>query len=579
MHKRVTPLLVAGLVALAACGDTESGGTEPTGPTTRTDETDVTDVTHVTDDDASTNDRSPRRLDHLDPHDYLDDYRSPVEDVERSTAAAPTGGALNALPTADLVDGFPPLPEPPGPLDDNVFVDSGDSLWTAARDDAESTFGLDIDTGSFSVAQAFLDQGFLPEPDSIRVEEWINAVNRADPAPQDGADLAAAIETHPAPRAGEGAGTHLVRIGISTRELTDDERPAANITFVVDTSGSMDIRERLGLVKASLGLLVQHLRDDDTIAIVTYGDEARPLLEPTAVRDTAPILAAIDGLQPGGSTNLEAGLRTGYEQARSTQDDDSLNVVVLASDGVANVGVTDATVLTDEITQAGEDGIHLVTVGFGMGNYNDYLMEGLADMGDGFYSYVDAFAEAERLFVDELTPTLTVVAGDAKAQVVFDADTVSDYRLIGYENRMLDDEDFTDDTVDAGEIGAGHHVTVLYEVRLADASEPPLPPRDASAEPVNVGELRLRWRSTSSGATEELRMPIASSSGGQSTDRFRLAALVADLAELLKGNGVVAGRDITFDALAAEASALAADGVEPAVELVTMIDQAGALDD
>ena len=180
--------------------------------------------------------------------------------------------------------------------------------------------------------------------------------------------------------------------------------------------------------------------------------------------DAGRIVAAIDALGPGGSTNMEAGLLLGYAQARAAFRPAALNVVVLASDGVANVGVTDPTVLTEQITTAGEEGIHLVTVGYGMGNYNDHLMEQLADQGDGFYAYIDTFEQATELFVEDLTPTLTVVASDAKAQVVFDPAAVEAYRLVGYENRRLDDAQFRDDSVDAGELGAGHAVTALYEV-------------------------------------------------------------------------------------------------------------------
>ena len=385
-----------------------------------------------------------------------------------------------------------------------MFVDGGDSTFVATADDAESTFALDVDTGSYRVGQALLARGLLPDPASIRVEEWVNAFDYGDPAPTDGRS-GVTVETGAAPHTDDG--TPLVRIGVDTATVADAERPPANITFVIDTSGSMDIRERLGLVKSSLALLVQHLRDDDTIAIVTYGDDATPVLAPTPVADAERIIAAIDELGPGGSTNMEAGLLLGYEQARAAFDPDALNVVVLASDGVANVGVTDPTVLTDQITQAGEEGIHLVTVGYGMGNYNDHLMEQLADQGDGFYGYVDTFDEAERLFVDELTPTLTVVAGDAKAQVVFDPATVESYRLIGYENRVLDDEEFHDDTVDAGELGAGHAVTALYEVGPAtDVAAPPALRRRAAAR-ARSARSRCAGRPGDRGGEERGRHP------------------------------------------------------------------------
>jgi Ca-activated chloride channel family protein len=287
------------------------------------------------------------------------------------------------------------------------------------------------------------------------------------------------------------------------------------------------------------------------------------VLAPTPVEEWRDIVDAIDALVPSGSTNMEAGLLLGYEQARETAashrgDEAAIDVVVLASDGVANQGVTDPEVLIDEITDAaeegpaGEQGIHLVTVGYGMGNYNDHLMEQLADQGDGFYSYVDTFAEAERLFVDELTPTLYVVAEEAKVQVVFDPDVVSEYRLIGYENRMLDDEEFTDDTVDAGELGAGHEVTAVYEVALVDG---------AGSGDV-AGTVRLRWAEPGSGDVTEIERDLTI--GDAASDAVRLATLVAHTAEVLKGNEVVTRRGVTLEELLDEAEALVVGDVEGA---------------
>jgi Ca-activated chloride channel family protein len=499
----------------------------------------------------------------IDAEAYYLEYSEGDYDMATTTAGAP--GVPVVAPTAadaELAAEAPPPPiviiDEPGPLDDNTFVDAGDSLWVATDDDRESTFALDVDTGSYNVAQQFLATGYRPEPDSIRPEEWVNAFTYGDdPASAD--DLALHVES------GGVDGTALVRVGVTTRELSAAERPAANITFVIDTSGSMDIRERLGLVKASLALLVKNLRVDDTISIVTYGDDARPVLPPTPVAEWPDIVEAIDALGPGGSTNMEAGLLLGYEQARDAYDPDALNVVVLASDGVANVGVTDADVLTDTITQAGDEGIHLVTVGYGMGNYNDHLMEQLANQGDGFYSYVDTFAEAVELFVEDLTPTLTVVAEEAKIQVVFDEDVVSRYRLIGYENRSLDDDQFTDDTVDAGELGAGHQVSAVYEVELVDGTE------NSEAE---AGEVRLRWRSTDSGEVTELRQPLVVDADAESSPTLRFATLVAHTAEVLRGNSAVAERGLTLDDLLAEADALAAAGVEGAGEVVELLSTA-----
>jgi Ca-activated chloride channel family protein len=358
-----------------------------------------------------------------------------------------------------------------------------------------------------------------------------------------------------------------VRLGITTADLDPIERPRANITFVIDTSGSMDIRDRLGMVKASLALLVRQLRPDDTIAIVTYGDTATPVLAPTTVEEWRDIVDAIDALAPGGSTNMEAGLMLGYEQARASYDPDGINVVVLASDGVANQGVTDPEVLTDEITQSGEEGIHLVTVGYGMGNYNDHLMEQLADQGDGFYSYVDTFAEAVRLFVDELTPTLYVVAEEAKVQVVFDPEVVAEYRLIGYENRMLDDEQFSDDTVDAGELGAGHHVSALYEIELVDGTG-----TADIAGPIVAGTVRLRWQEPGADGATEIERVIEI--GDEPSPAVRMAALVAYTAELLKGNAVVTDRGVTLDDLLDEAEDLADEDVAGADVMEDLLEDA-----
>jgi Ca-activated chloride channel family protein len=532
--KLMAALLAVGLGAAACTGDIEPDGPGDTDP-------------------AET----------AEARDYYDDYREDQGD-------GASGGTRQYISAEDgAADAGAPAPEPmpvppvePGVLDDNVFVDSGDSVWTTTSSDRESTFALDVDTGSFSVARTFLEEGYQPEPDSIRVEEWVNSFEYGDQPPGEGA-LGLTVESGAAPRGQDG--TTLVRVGVSTVELTEAERAPANITFVIDTSGSMDVRERLGLVQASLALLVDNLREDDTISIVTYGSDAAPLLEPTPVGDRETIIEAIDALQPGGSTNMEAGLDLGYRQARESLDQDGINVVVLASDGVANIGVTDPQVLTDQITRAGQEGIHLVTVGYGMGNYNDVLMEQLSNQGDGFYSYVDTFEEAERLFVEDLTPTLTVVAGDSKAQLVFDETQVSQYRLIGYQNRELDDSDFTDDTVDAGELGAGHQVSALYEVRPADGAD----------ETGALGTVSLRWEDAGSGEVEQADADISWPQDGQEpSDSLRMAALVADTGELLKGNEVVTQRGVTLADLAVEAQDLTDREVPGAAEIGTFIEQA-----
>ena len=487
----------------------------------------------------------------LDAKSYYDDYeQASYEDAASGTTAGP-----NASATESQV-------RDPGLLEDNTFVDAGTSGFVDPQRDPLSTFALDVDTGSLSVARTLLASGLLPPTESIRPEEWVNAFDYHQQAPTD-SDLGVEVESALAPSADDG--TQVVRIGIKAREISAAQRPPVALTMVVDTSGSMDIRERLGLVKSSLALLAEHLRPTDTIAVVTYEDDARPVLPPTPIRETGAIVDAIENLRSGGSTNLAAGLRLGYQQAREAYRPDAVNAVILASDGVANVGMTGPDALSRMISRGGDEGIHLVTVGFGMGNYNDDLMEQLADHGDGFYAYVDTFGEAERLFVDELSSTLTPVAMDAKVQVEFDSGAVSSYRLIGYDNRALADEDFTDDDVDAGEIGAGHDVTALYEVELVEGVEPG----------VELGTTTVRWESVATGTIEQQTGTlVAADPATPPSDPLELATTVADFAQLLKEGGPAAGRELDQGTLAKRAADLETRGVDGAAQLHDLIVQA-----
>lgn len=471
------------------------------------------------------------------------------------------GSMPSSIPDASTEGGTgdPTGPEDPGLLDDNTFVDAGTDGAVDPAVDPLSTFALDVDTGSYSVGRTLLSEGMLPPPESIRVEEWVNAYDYNQDAPID-QDLGISVEQAVSPSTSDG--TQLVKVGVKARDVTDAERPPVAVTLVVDTSGSMNIRERLGLVKSSLALLAEHLKPTDTIAVVTYEDSARPVLEPTPVADTEAILDAIDELRPGGGTNLEAGMLLGYRQAREAYQPDAINAVILASDGVANIGTTGPDKLADMIRSEGEQGIHLVTVGYGMGNYNDDLMEQLADQGDGFYAYVDTFDEARKLFVEDLNSTLTPVAQDAKVQVEFDPAVVSSYRLIGYENRAIEDDDFADATVDAGEIGADHDVTALYEVTLVEATTDGQP----------IGTVDLRWESAEDGSPEQATHELAAAPGDAAAgDEFLLAATVADLAQLLKQAEPVGDREVDLGVLAERADQLEASGVEGADELSDLI--------
>ena len=345
-----------------------------------------------------------------------------------------------------------------------------------------------------------------------------------------------------------------------------DRRPAV-LTFVVDVSGSMADPGKLDLVKESLTRLVNTLDTDDRVAIVVYGDTARVHLESTAISERQAILDKISELVTEGSTNVDAGLTLGYELARQNFSDDSINRVILASDGVANVGaVTPDAILANIRDNAGK-GIQMVTVGFGLGEFNDPLMEQLANDGDGFYAYVDGPREAERLFTTNLTSTLEVLGIDAKAQVTFDPQYVSTYKLLGYENRALADDQFRDDTVDGGEIGTGHSVTALYEVELTEGAQ-------TSAM---IGSVALRWKQPGSLEAVELARDITgddiAATYEETGPRFRLATTAAMFAAALLNP---TAPPVAWDQLAAEADQVAGqlNGDADVTELAELIRRA-----
>jgi Ca-activated chloride channel family protein len=412
------------------------------------------------------------------------------------------------------------------PWGDMFFRPYGTNPFVDTEDDPQSTFGLDVDTGSYTLARSYLERGHLPPPEAIRVEEFINFFDYRDRAPRRG-EFTLSAEGAPSPWT-RGPRYQLLRIGIHGREISAAQRRDATLIFVIDVSGSMARENRLLLVKQALNLLLDQLGRGDRVGLVVYGSSGRILLEPSG--DLAAVRRAIDRLSTGGSTNAEEGLVLGYDLARRHFRSGAINRLVLCSDGVANVGRTGPESILARIGREAQEGIELTTVGFGMGNYNDVLMEQLADRGDGNYAYVDTVDEARRVFVENLTGTLQTIASDAKVQVEFDPGVVSRYRLLGYENRDVADHRFRDDTVDAGEIGAGHQVTALYEVKLTEGA-----PRRST-----LGEIRLRYRSRATGRVVEDSLEIDRSQLARSwraaSPSLQLAALAAELAEVLKGS-------------------------------------------
>jgi Ca-activated chloride channel family protein len=448
-------------------------------------------------------------------------------------------GRLPAAYNAYSPQGFFDILGPPieyAPYEDMFFEDYGVNPFIDTEDDNLSTFATDVDTGSYTITRSYLNQGYLPPEDAIRVEEFINYFFQGYAPPAAGDTFAIHIDGASTPFT-ENDRYQVIRIGLQGYTIPEDDRSDAVLTFVIDVSGSMSNGNRLKVVQDALVLLVEQLRPSDSVAIVAYTDTAWVVLEPTSVSHEDEIIEAIYSLYPMNTTNAEAGLVQGYRLADSAFDDDAINRVILCSDGVANVGNTGPGSIWESIEKYAAQGVTLTTVGVGMGNYNDVLMEQLADSGDGFYVYVDSYLEAERLFSHNLVSTLQVIALDAKIQVEFNPDVVSRYRLIGFENRAIEDEAFRDDKVDAAEIGAGHSVTALYEIK---------PHTETSGE---IATVHLRWEDPNTEKVHELSETFSTN---QMEDNFYLTVpyfqmdvLVAEFAEILRNS--FWAQDSSFD--------------------------------
>ena len=442
--------------------------------------------------------------------------------------------------SASLPSGVPP---PSGATYNGaIFKDYGTNQFIDTRDDHLSTFGMDVDTASYSITRHYLQDGYLPPPESVRVEEFVNAFDYNYPPPW-GEAFAVHVEGAPS-RFGEGGRLQvprdrrrlrfpqddeqlqLLRIGIQGRVVPDEDRKDAMLTFVIDVSGSMAIENRLELVKGALTLLVEELRPRDKVAIVAYSNRARIVLPHTGIEGREGILAAIHSLVPQQATNVDEGLRLGYSLALRNPKIGGINRVILCSDGVANVDATDPDVILRKVRGHVAEGITLTTIGVGIENFNDVLLEQLANNGNGNYAYVDTLNEAKRVFVENLTGTLQLIAKDAKVQVDFNPQVVSRFRLLGYENRRLDHEEFRDDRADGGEIGAGHSVTALYEIELSEGGRG------------HLATVSIRYEDPDTRRPSEINKEIFTTqfkrTFNAASPEFQLAATVAEFAEILR---------------------------------------------
>jgi Uncharacterized protein containing a von Willebrand factor type A (vWA) domain len=443
-----------------------------------------------------------------------------------STAApALEAPATGYLPDQSVANSQPPIPPNNRQPYDMFFENYGVNPSIETEDDHLSTFALDVDTGSYTVMRNYLRDGNLPPSDSVRVEEYVNYFAQGYPNPSAHQAFGINIDGAPAPFT-QSERYQMLRVGIQGYQVSDYERKDASLTFVIDVSGSMDMDNRLGLVKRSLELLVEQLGPRDSVGIVVYGSDARVVLDPTSGSDKGRILNAIYSLHPEGATNAEAGIRLGYQMAMLAYNPEGINRVIVCSDGVANVGVTGPDAILEEVRHYVEENITLTTIGFGMDNYNDVLMEQLADNGQGFYAYVDDMREARKLFIDQLTGTLQTIAMDAKVQVDFNPEVVRRYRLVGFENRAIADNQFRDNTVDAGEIGAGHSVTALYEVKLYPEAYG------------KIATVFMRWQDPDTRQVVELSKDFSTNELQRDFEYanpyFQRSVVVAEYAEILK---------------------------------------------
>lgn len=445
-----------------------------------------------------------------------------------------------------------------------------------------STFSIDVDTGAYANVRRFLNQGRLPPADAVRVEELVNYFPFDYDEPRGNVPFAVHTEVAGAPW---NPNNVLLRIGIKGKDVAKRSLPPANLVFLVDVSGSMAPADKLPLLKSALKLLVRELRARDRITLVTYAGRTAVALEPTSGAETGRIVAAIEGLRPGGSTAGASGIELAYAMAQQSFIAGGINRILLATDGDFNVGITDFRALKSLVEERRKSGVSLSTLGFGTGNYNEQLMEQLADAGDGAYSYIDNLMEGHKVLVNEMTSTLATIARDVKIQVEFNPAAVQEYRLIGYENRLLGREDFNNDKVDAGDIGAGHSVTALYELTLtgAEGSIDPLryAPQPAASRS-NGGELahvKLRYKEPQAQASERVDVIVAAREHRaieQASTEMRFAAAVAGFGQVLRG-GRYTGAWTLADARALAAANIGTDRFGYRGEFLRLIDLAQAL--
>jgi Ca-activated chloride channel family protein len=470
----------------------------------------------------------------------------------RSKEAPGAAGVPQAAPAETLVASD----ESYGAIKENAFF--------AAEQHPLSTFSIDVDTASYSNVRRFLNQGSLPPKDAVRIEELVNYFSYDYPEPKGDEPFSVTSEVSSAPW---NTKHRLVHIGLQGKTIPQAQLPARNLVFLLDVSGSMADANKLPLLKRSLRELTATLTEKDRVSIVVYAGASGLVLPATVGSNGGAIADALERLEAGGSTNGGEGIQLAYQMARRAMTPGAINRVILATDGDFNVGVTDQDELVQLIEKARKSGIFLTVLGFGMGNLKDSTLEKLADTGNGNYAYIDSLSEARKVLIEEAGATLVTIAKDVKIQVAFDPSRVSSYRLIGYENRLLQHADFANDQKDAGEIGAGHNVTALYEIVPT-----------AAAGPGHLMTLKLRYKRPSSEQSELVSFEVKDTGKPleQSSDDFRFSAAVAAFGMLLRDSEHKGGA--TFELVNRLAhGAIAKDDHGHRRELIGLVDTAKKL--
>ncbi len=475
--------------------------------------------------------------------------------------------------------------QPPSDYSAENYAAIVENPFLAVQSNAVSTFSIDVDAASYSNTRRFLQSGQLPPADAVRIEEFVNYFDYRYPAPSGADPFSVNTELAECPWAPQ---HRLLLVGLQGRQIETGQLPPSNFVFLVDVSGSMSEPNKLPLVQQSLAMLTDYLRPQDRVALVVYAGAAGTVLPSTPGSDKVAIKAAIERLSAGGSTAGAAGIQLAYDVARKNFIRGGNNRVVLCTDGDFNVGVSSDGELVKLIENERESGVFLTVLGFGMGNYQDNKMQQLADKGNGNHAYIDQIGEAKKVLISEFGGTLFAIAKDVKIQIEFNPARVAGYRLIGYENRLLAREDFDDDTKDAGELGAGHRVTALYEI--VPAGQPlPLGVKNgemryqetklsAAAGSGELLSLKLRYKQPKAAAASQLiETTVADRLAGAPSDNFQLAAATAEFGLLLRHSSYK-GKATYENALALAQQAAKTDASGYRKELCTLIEKAGLLD-